>query len=323
MSGRPVVTLAVPCRTDEPELGRTLETAWRSWTAAPASATQALEVLVCLNGGDALGAPAHAQLAAFAAAHGVALADVDADAGGALPPRAEGALGVVALATRRAGKPHAWNLLRAYARSAVVLFCDADVDFAPPTLGVLLGALDANPHAVLASPRTACAARPTAFERIMAAPYRVDWPNLSAQLYAARRDGLPATMPDDLIEPERWLELVVGTARIVRHPEVQVVVRLPGTLRDFFRQRIRIEMGKVQIEDAYASLLAASAPQPSTAARLRMLGVADTLRGAVYLALRAVAHRIARRRWRAGRTAGVWVQAASTKRWGAPAPEDG
>lgn len=313
---RPVVTLAVPCRTDEPELGRTLATAWRSWEAAPASRTHALLVLVCLNGGDALGAPAHAQCAAFAAARDVTLVDVDVDAGGAVPDPT-GSVAVVALATRRAGKPHAWNVLRAHARGDVVLFCDADVDFAPPTFGVLLGALDATPAAVLSSPRTACAPRPTAFERIMAAPYRVDWPNLSAQLYAARRAPLPAAMPDDLIEPERWLELTIGAARIVRHPEVQVVVRLPGTLRDFFRQRIRIEMGKVQIADAHAALLPASAPQPGLLARLRMLGLADGLRGGVYLALRAVAHRIARRRWQRGRTAGVWVQAASTKRWDA------
>ena len=79
----------------------------------------------------------------------------------------------------------------------------------------------------------------------MAVPYGVDFPNLSPQLYAARvAPRCPATMPEDLLEPERWLELTVGARRIVRAPGAEVVVRLPATLRDFFRQRIRIEMGE-------------------------------------------------------------------------------
>src|SRR6185436_8798926 len=111
-----------------------------------------------------------------------------------------------------------------------------------------------EPAAVLASPKTTCARRATVFEGIMAAPYGVDFPNLSGQLYAARAAGLPARMPEDLIEPERWLELAIGAARMVRDPKALVVVRLPGSLRDFYRQRIRIEMGKVQLERDYPDL---------------------------------------------------------------------
>src|SRR5439155_7185333 len=116
--------------------------------------------------------------------------------------------------------------------------------------------LAVHPAAVLASAKTTCVARPGLFERIMAAPYGVDFPNLSAQLYAARVEALPAAMPEDLIEPERWLELVLGRERLVRVPGVLVAVRLPGTLADFWKQRVRIEMGKVQLAHAYPGLAA-------------------------------------------------------------------
>ena len=59
-----LVTLAVPCRSDEPALGRTLAAALASWRQAPASATHGLEVLVCLNGAD--GPRPRADLLAFA-----------------------------------------------------------------------------------------------------------------------------------------------------------------------------------------------------------------------------------------------------------------
>jgi hypothetical protein len=95
-----------------------------------------------------------------------------------------------------------------------------------------------------------------------------------------------------------------------------VAVRLPGTLGDFFRQRIRIEMGKVQIARQYPELGARGTPQPRVGAAVA-LGAAGVARLGAYLALRSIAHAIAWWRWRRGRTAGVWVQAPSTKRWDA------
>lgn len=309
MSGT-ALTLAIPCRTDEPALGRTLDEVW----ARAADAGVAVATLVCLNG------PAVAECAAMravtdASARGgrcMRVVDVDAHAGDRMvaPPDE-----VVVLATARAGKAIAWNLLRERIATDVVVFLDADVALGPRALALLLAALARDPAAVIASPKTACAARDTAFERIMAAPYGVDFPNLSGQLYAARTEGLPAHMPEDLIEPERWLELAVGRERVVRDPAARVIVRLPGTLRDFYRQRIRIEMGKVQIEREYPELLARGNAQPRLRATLRALPLIELLRLGVYLVLRESAHAVARRRYGRRSTAAVWIQAASTKEW--------
>jgi hypothetical protein len=311
----PLVTLAVPCRTDEPALGRTLAEAWASWQAGPAAA-HALEVLVCLNGEPGDGR-ALRDLRAFAAAHGVETALIDLEAGGtAAQLPADRGLVVAALCMRRAGKALAWNVLRGRARAPAMLFMDADVSLGPGAFGLLLDALADHPQAVLASARTTCAARPTWFEAVMAAPYAIDFPNLSPQLYAARTEVLPATMPDDLLEPERWLELTVGADRIVRPPGARVVVRLPATLRDFWRQRVRIEMAKVQLAAEHPHLAGRGAVQPGIAAVLRRLGPADLARLGIYLALRESAHAVARRWYARGRTGDVWRQPGSTKRWG-------
>jgi hypothetical protein len=313
MTAAGLVTLAVPCRTDEPDLGRALGRALASWRATTQAHDHRLEILVCLNG-PAREAPSNT-LRSFAAVVAAPLAEINLDAAPASLPVPDGALTVTALHLRRAGKPLAWNVLRARGRGALAIFMDADVEFAPDAFGLLLGALEAHPDAALASGKTTCAARPGVFEGIMAVPYGVDFPNLSPQLYAARLAALPATMPEDLIEPERWLELVLGTSRIVRVPAARVAVRLPGSLADFFRQRIRIEMGKVQIAREYPALSARSAPQPRVRAALASLGPIALLRLAAYLGLRGVAHVAAWWRYRRGDTAAIWRQAASTKHW--------
>jgi hypothetical protein len=311
------VTLAVPCRTDEPALGPTLDAAWTSWQAAPQAREGDIEFLICLNG-DAPGRAALEQLQAFARALGglPRLVDLDAaadDGAAASAPASQ----IVALRTRRQGKAPAWNALRQHARGAAMLFMDADVSFAPDAFGLLLTALGAHPEAVLASGKTVCDRRPSFFEGVMAAPYGVDFPNLSPQLYAARTELLPARMPDNLLDPEHWLELTVGAERIVRVPDARVVIRLPATVGDFFRQRVRIEMAKVQLAAEHPGLVGRGAVQPGLGDVLRALGPADLLRLAVYLGLRRAAHLVARRRYGRGRTTDLWPQAGSTKRWDA------
>jgi cellulose synthase/poly-beta-1,6-N-acetylglucosamine synthase-like glycosyltransferase len=309
------VTLAVPCRTDEPAVGRTLDLAWASWCSGPA-ATGALEVVVCLNGDPGSGCGL-ADVRAFAGRCGVEAHVVAADGPTSTPWPAPPAVGpaVVALCTARTGKAMAWNRLRRAARHPIMLFMDADVWFAGDTLGRLLAALETSPGAVLASARTRCAPTPSWFEAVMAAPYGVDFPNLSPQLYAARRDALPDAMPEDLLDPERWLELTVGAGGVVRAPGAEVVVRVPATLGDFFRQRVRIEMGRVQLAREHPELLGRGTVQPGPRDVLRQLGPAAVARLGVYMALRGSVHAVARRWYAQGRREDVWPQAGSTKRW--------
>jgi len=163
-----LVTLAVPCRTDEPSLGRTLDTALASWRRAPQAARAGLEVLVCLNGAEAPGP--NAALERFAAAVGARLATQAADAAREAASPAPGAITVAALLTPRVGKPIAWNVLRAAARAPIALFMDADVGFAAETFGLLLDTLEAHPIAAIATARTTCAPPPTSPTAIAPAP---------------------------------------------------------------------------------------------------------------------------------------------------------
>jgi Glycosyl transferase family 2 len=289
-------SVAIPCRTDEPALAATLANVWREWEALAAGRAAApLDIVVCLNGPDGAAGRAAGDVERFVAGH---------------PESA-----VHVLRCFSAGKARAWNALRQHATRPLTIFADADVEIAPGTILRLLEALAAAPDAVLATPRTRCAPRPGLFESVMAAPYAVPFPNLSGQLYAARTAALPPAMPECLLEPERWLELVVGPERVQHVAAASVIVRLPATVRDFVRQRVRIEMGKVQLRRDFPGLLERSAPQPGARRAWRSLGLGALARLGVYLALREACHVAAACRHRSVEQPSAWPQATSTKEW--------
>lgn len=300
--------LALPCRADEPGLDATLERAWRAW---PAAARDAVRVSICLNGVAGAGG-AESAVEFWAARHHLPLRTDDLDAGGAA---ANATSGVRILRTRRPGKANAWNHLRRLTATPAVVFMDADVEFEPDTFSRLLATLAAHPEAAIASARTQADARPTRFEQMQAMPYRLPFRNLSPQLYAARLARLPPAMPDDLLEPERWLELIVGADRVVHAPGAVVRVRLPATLPDFFHQRIRIELAKVQLQRDYPGLGGRAAASPGGRSALRTLSGAELVQLAGYLGLRSVAHAVAWWRYVTGAMDVAWRQAGSTKDW--------
>jgi hypothetical protein len=311
-----IVTIAVPCRADEPGLRVVLDDILAQCRTAPLSRARVIELLFCINGitPGAAARPVSA-LREGCAAHGIPLAeewiaadDVPASAGARAPRYAR------ALLTAAEGKAHAWNLLRQASTGDPVLVCDADVTFSAGAFARLHAGLGASPDMVLFSPKTDCRHGGSVLERILAEPYRLDFPNLSGQLYAMRPDRAPARMPEGLLEPERWLELEVGPQHVGRDPTARVYVRLTTTLRDFFRQRVRIEMAKIQLQDAYRHLLARSRPQPGFAA-LGALTFAQRCRLTAYVGLRSIAHARAWWLYHRGRRAGIWVQPRTTKYW--------
>jgi hypothetical protein len=315
------VTVAIPCRADEPGLAAVVDAVLANCGAAGFLERSRVELLVCVNGAGAPSdSPPVLALRERCAAHGIPLEEIRLDGGGApvpVPPPAR-ALGARLFLGSAEGKARAWNVLRAAAAGDPVFVCDADVVFSPGAFARLWTALSADPEAVVCSPKTDCRHDGSLLERIVAAPYRLDFPNLSGQLYAMRPRAAPRRMPEDLIEPERWLELAIGPERVRRDPGARVYVRLTTTLRDFFRQRVRIEMGKIQLRRMYPALLARSRPQPGVRAAAR-LPAGDRVRLLSYLSLRGAAHVWAWWRYRVGGIEGIWPQARTTKVWDADA----
>ena len=311
----PAVTVAIPCRADEPGLAATLGEALARCQEAPFWGRVAVELLVCVNGSrDASGGPPAVAVRRYCEARGIPVAVTCLDDPGAVatPIPAENPVSARLLITRVAGKARAWNVLRASCCSPVVFVCDADVSFSRGAFARLHAGLMADPGLALFSPKTDCLHGGTLLERVVAAPYRFDFPNLSGQLYAMRAAEVPQSMPEDLIEPERWLELEVGPGRVGRDASARVYVRATATLADFFRQRVRIEMGKIQLRRGYPALVRRSRAQPGPRDVGRVTLREQALVGS-YLCLRSLAQVWAWWRYRQGAVDWVWRQPLTTK----------
>jgi hypothetical protein len=311
------VTVAIPCRADEPSLGLVVDQVLANCRRAAFWGRAPLELLVCVNGAQRRrDARPIETLRERCRAHGVPLDEVWL-CGNRTPTPAPPTAPVTArlFVTAVGGKARAWNLLRGAAAGDPVFVCDADVTFSDDAFSRLYDGLNHDPDLVFCTPKTDCGHGGGFLERIVAAPYRLDFPNLSGQLYVMSARRAPRRMPEDLIEPERWLELETGPQRVGRDPGARVYVRLTATLPDFFRQRVRIEMGKIQLQRDYAHLLARSRPQPRFHdAWSRPAGEQAAL--AAYLGLRTVAQAWAWWRYRRASLESIWRQAGTTKRWG-------
>jgi hypothetical protein len=318
------LTVAIPCRADEPSLERVIEDIFTDHWHADPPGVGARELLVCINGiGNAPDCRPLEAIRARCSAHAVPLEEVSVDENGWPQPvsNPHGRFARVFL-TASEGKARAWNLLRQASSGDPVFVCDADVTFGPAAFTRLYAGLAAAPELVLFSPKTDCLHDGSLLERILAVPYRLDFPNLSGQFYVMHPDRVPRYMPEDLIEPERWLELEVGPELVGRDPEARVYVRLTSTLADFFRQRVRIEMGKIQLDRTYPELLTRSRPQPGPQA-LRQLDLGGRAGLVAYLGLRTVAHAWAWWRYERGLVHGVWRQPVTTKQFGSTAHDGG
>lgn len=281
------LTLAIPCRADEPGLAETLE----SLRTACRHLHGPVELVMCLNGLRRTH-PCRplAAVRAFCRRYGIPVQEMwDPGQAGETTPLQGGtpvsllpqeetkrseALqdqpGVAAptevgplrrctvLLTEELGKPRAWNRLWKCAAGELVLFCDADVRVAADAVSCLLDRLRREPQLRLLAAREVPVLSPgaTLWSRLGAIPYRFDFGNAGGRLYLIKKTALAGEMPEDLLLEDAWLTVAVGRRWVAKEWHAQVYFLPPATWRDYFAERVRTEGGKLQLRRAHTALLA-------------------------------------------------------------------
>ncbi len=220
------VTVAVPCRSDEPGLLRTLESLGAAVEVLEARGHE-VAFFVCVNGPQG---PAHDSARAFAVGRG------------------RGRTTVFEL--EKADKAAAWNRLRGACTTEWIIFCDADVEPARGSLGCLAESLESRPDAVVATARLEPDLDGASLvARAAALPHRFDFGVVRGPLYLLRTDAL-ARMPDGLLLEDAWLSAELGArgaGSVLSVWSAVVRYRPAHTLGEYFRERLRTEAGKIQI----------------------------------------------------------------------------
>lgn len=270
------IVIGVPCHRDEPGIARTV--------ASLAESAERLDdpwrIVVCVNGQDPGNGAAAAALRAEPGRAVVRLLDV-------------------------ASKPAAWNALRDEPGD-VHVFADADVTVSKWALPALIDGLDA-PGVVATAAKQAHVGNGLV-AHIARVPHRLDWDGLLGTLYAVKTAALPPEMPTDVLLDDAWLFAHLGAAGAVAPTPLAVAtVQLPTRWRDLWRQRVRAEAGKQQMQQL--GLPMATPPKEATSVYKTLVAYPPREWGHV-AALAAIKFFAARR---ARKGYGDWKLATSTK----------
>ncbi len=327
------LSLVVPCRADEPDLGSTLESLLAAGLSPQLPAGCVRELLVCINGvGPARACPPLLAVRAFCARHAISLREMTLSSAEPAqtheqPRSSPGAEGRgawtcrVLLADWR-GKPRAMNTLWQWAYGDLLLFCDADVRIDPQAIACLYARMRAEPQAGLVAAREVpmLEAEASIWSRMGALPYRFDFGNAGGRLFLIRKDALSGPMPEDLLLEDAWLTVAVGKQHVRKAVQARVFFVLPQTWRDYFAERVRAEGGKIQIRRQHANLLAngpvAAYPWAEFLRTIRLREYGLVL---LALGIRGLAGLWARRRLRRTGFYSLYRPFVSTKRWSAAA----
>ncbi len=295
----------MPASTGEDDLAATLA----SLAASAARATDAFEIVVAVNGPDEP-APAVAGVEAFARAAGLPLVPPTEP-----PPAAGACVRLLRLAPR--SKVAAWNAIRAAARAPIIVFADADVRVAPEALTLLVGRLARSPELAIVAGRELplVTAADGLVARVAALPHRFDFGNVPGRLYALRAAALPEPMPESVLHEDAYLSVRLGRARFAKEPGAVVRLRPPTTWSEYLRQRIRNEVGKLQLVHEFPELYRQHGFGTYPWRRfVREIAPREYPLVALSMAARAFARVRALRQIRHGVARG-WAVLPSTKRW--------
>jgi cellulose synthase/poly-beta-1,6-N-acetylglucosamine synthase-like glycosyltransferase len=299
-------SIGIPASATEPDLAGTLHSVHRSAAAAGG----VYEILVAVNGSEEPAA-ALAGIRAFATAATVPLREGAEPVGDAWPV-------VRLLRLRERNKVAAWNAIRAAARTPVIVFGDADVRLAPDAIGLLLARLEAAPALAAATGREVAAltARDGLVARMAALPYRFDFGNVPGRLYALRTAALAEPMPAHVLHEDAYLSVRLGRDRFDKVAAAVVYLRPPTTWREYLDQRVRNELGKLQLAAEFPDLLRAQGFGVTPwRAFLHDIRPREYPLAALSLVTRVYARAWARRRARAQGFDCGWAALPSTKAW--------
>jgi len=219
------VTVGVPCRADEPALSRTLDSLGRAAETCRDLGRE-VDFVVCVNGvRDGVCAAVEAARA-FSTDVGRAHTEV--------------------LVDDVADKARAWNRIAAASRTPLLGFCDADVAVDPGTIEALARCLDLDSGKAIATARRIPEGGHSLIARAAALPARFDMGVVSGACYVVRADAVGA-MPEGLLLEDAWLSARLGRDSLAVVPSAVVRYRPPSSLRDYFRERLRTEAGKIQL----------------------------------------------------------------------------
>ncbi len=322
----PAVTIGIPASAGEQDLAGTLA----SLRSSAERAALRYEMIVAVNGPGAP-APAEAGVVAFSRAIAMPVGYEDPAARsqpGECPPAKEAGVahggGLLALRLLRLpaqSKVAAWNALRAAARAPIIVFADADVRVAPGALGALVRRLDASPTLAIVAGREVARLEPGdgLVARAAALPYRFDFGNVPGRLYALRVAAMPEAMPPVVAE-DGYLTVRFGRRRFVKDPQAVVYLRPPTTWRDYLRQRVRHELGKLQLQRDFEELYRRHGFGHSPRREfLRAIALREYPLVALSLGARWCARLLAWREMRSGVPTG-WAVLPSTKLWSPEGP---
>jgi glycosyltransferase involved in cell wall biosynthesis len=167
----------------------------------------------------------------------------------------------VRLIDSRKGKPRAWNRLVASARNDTLVFVDADVEVEAGAIEQLLKGFKPGVIITAGIDKPRLHADPRSWLLAYLLRPRLD-SYLNGRLYAARRSALLAriqectrrpSMPEDLLQEDFWLQVLLDPAELVVVPAARVRFEA-GQLRDFPRIKARLRLGNDQIAQRYPAL---------------------------------------------------------------------
>jgi len=250
---RDAFTVAVPACADESGLRETLDSLY----ASAARVGLPYDFVIGVNGPEAAAetpAAAVAGAGAFAAAANLEVLPVDG--GTAVLPAPGEAPRVVVLRLPVRSKVAAWNAIRALVSTPRIIFADADVRVGPDAMALLLACFDRDPTVTIAAAReeATLAANDGLVARAAALPYRFDFSNVPGRFYALRAAGIPDPMPAHVLAEDAYLTVLVGPSRLVKDRAAVVYLRPPTTWQDYLDQRVRCEVGKLQLAREFATL---------------------------------------------------------------------